>query len=181
MLVMSSDTIPSDIQYSPIQEYELYRINEFSNMPEIAEHFETIPPVTMESTKAFYRYVQNGIISLWGIHKHEQIIGGAGFIAQPPGTRLSHIATFFLFLEPDVWGKGIGRKTLQFLENEAINRGYIRMECMVTIQNTRAIRLYERMGYVQEGVKKKAYLIDGEYTDLIIMGKILTSNIHSPL
>jgi len=161
------------IQYVPVQESELERINELSNLPELAGHFETIPPVSMEATRNLYRQILNGIVSLWGIHLQERIIGGAGFFVYPPGTRLSHTANFCIFLEPDFWGKGIGRNSIEFLEDVIRSRGYIRMECIVVIQNTRAIRLYELMGFKREGIKEKAYLFDGEYTDLLIMGKIL--------
>lgn len=171
---MALDHSSPFIHYSPIQESELGRVNELSNMPEIAEHFETIPPVSMEITRSLWNYMQSGVVSLWGIHAQERIIGGAGFYAQPPGTRLSHIATFFLFLEPAFWGKGIGTHSIWFLETEVCKRGYIRMECMVAAGNSKAMRLYEKLGYEREGVKKKAFYIDGEYADLIIMGKIFS-------
>jgi RimJ/RimL family protein N-acetyltransferase len=176
---MILDNLSPTIQFCPLQESELARINELSNMPEIAEYFETIPPVSMEVTQTLWNYIQSGIVSLWGIHEKDQMIGGAGFYAQPPGTRLSHIATFFLYLEPAFWGKGIGRKAIQFLEDEVQKRGYIRMECMVADRNTRAIRLYERLGYGKEGIKKQAFFIDGEYTDLIIMGKVFSTRMLS--
>jgi L-phenylalanine/L-methionine N-acetyltransferase len=100
-------------------------------------------------------YIQNGIMSLWGIHANGRIIGGAGFSAQPPGTRLSHPATFFLYLEPPFCGQGIGTRALRFLERGARNRGYLRMECMVAATNPGAIRLYQRPGYEKEGVKSR--------------------------
>jgi len=161
------------IQFLPIQESELSRINELSNMPEIAEHFETIPPVPMETTLALWQYIQNGIVSLWGIHTGDRIIGGAGYYAQPPGTRLSHSATFFLYIEPGYWGKGIGTKTIQFLEEEVRKKGYRRMECMVADTNPRAIRLYEQLGFELEGKKREAFFIDGRYVDLLMLGKVL--------
>ena len=161
------------IQFLPIQESELGRINELSNMPEIAEHFETIPPVPMETTLALWQYIQNGIVSLWGIHTGDRIIGGAGYYAQPPGTRLSHSATFFLYIEPGYWGKGIGTKTIQFLEEEVRKKGYRRMECMVADTNPRAIRLYEQLGFELEGKKRGAFFIDGRYVDLLMLGKVL--------
>ena len=161
------------IQFLPIQESELGRINELSNMPEIAEHFETIPPVPMETTLALWQYIQNGIVSLWGIHTGDRIIGGAGYYAQPPGTRLSHSATFFLYIEPGYWGKGIGTKTIQFLEEEVRKKGYRRMECMVADTNPRAIRLYEQLGFELEGKKREAFNIDGRYVDLLMLGKVL--------
>lgn len=98
---MTVQKLSTIIQYTPVQECDLERINELSNMPELAGHFETIPPVSMETTKNLYRQILSGIVSLWGIHEEERIIGGAGFFVYPPGTRLSHTATFFLFLEPD--------------------------------------------------------------------------------
>lgn len=160
------------VRFSPILESELARINELSNLPEIAEHFETIPPVPMETTLSMWRYIQSGIVSLWGIHHHDRIIGGLGYYTQPPGTRLSHGATFFLYLEPAFQGNGIGMLSLRFLEQQITSRGYLRMDCMVADTNPRAIRLYERCGFEREGIRKKAFLINGQYRDLILMGKI---------
>lgn len=160
--------------FSRIKESELERINELSNIPEIAENFETIPPVSMETTRAMWNYIQSGIISLWGIHLDKRIIGGVGFHAQPPGTRLSHSATFFLYLEPAYWGQGIGRESLQFLEKEVQNLGYRRIECMVAGSNQRAVGLYEMMGYEREGVRKQAFFCNGHYVDLIMMGKVFS-------
>lgn len=145
-------------------------------MPEISEHFETIPPISMETTRTLWNYIQAGLVFLWGIHEDDEkgrIIGGAGFYAQPPGTRLSYIATFFLYVDPAYWGKGIGKSAISFLEREVTDRGYHKMECMVADTNPRAARLYEQMGYLQEGRKKEAFFIDGRYEDLILMGKIL--------
>ena len=171
-MYMANEHTSPFIHFSPIEESELVRVNELSNMPDIAEYFETIPPVSMEISRSMWNYIQSGVVSFWGIHAHDRIIGGAGFYAQPPGTRLSHIATFFLFLEPAFWGKGIGKYSIRFLETEVCKRGFIRMECMVAARNTRAIRLYEKQGYEREGLKKQAFFIDGAYVDLIIMGKV---------
>lgn len=170
-----SDPSRVTVQLAPIQESELRRINELLNIPEIAAHFETIPPVSMDSTLVIWHYIQSGIVFLWGVHAEGRIVGGAGFYIQAPGTRLSHCATFFLYLEPVFQGRGIGRDIMQFLEDEAERRHLRRMECMVTETNLRAIRLYQQAGYVLEGVKKQAFLIDGQYQDLILMGKILKS------
>jgi putative acetyltransferase len=43
---------------------------------------------------------------------------------------------------------------------------------MVAATNPGAIRLYQRLGYETEGVKKQAFQIDDMYKDLIIMGKV---------
>ncbi|WP_319379407.1 hypothetical protein [uncultured Methanocorpusculum sp.] len=95
-----AESISAQVRFCPVQESELGRINELCNIPEIAEHFESIPPVSMEATMALWSYIQSGIVSLWCMHYKDRIIGGAGLYSQPPGTRLSHSATFFLFIEP---------------------------------------------------------------------------------
>ena len=172
LISLNMITTSPSVRFIPLQECELGRINELSNLPEIAEHFETIPPVPLEATKTNWVYVQNGLMSIWGIHTDGKIIGGAGFYSQPPGTRLSHSAIFFLYIEKAYWGQGIGRMTVRFLEVEVKKRGFVRMECIVADTNPRAVRLYEKMGYQLEGVKKEAFLIDGKYTDLKLMGKV---------
>lgn len=67
------------MQFLPVGEYQLVRINELANIPEIARHFETIPQVPMEETRAVWSYIQSGIVSLWGIHCDGRIVGSAGF------------------------------------------------------------------------------------------------------
>ncbi len=171
---MVHDSLSLPAEYIPLRECDLPRINELQNLPEIAEHFENIPPVPLETTNALWSYIQAGVMSLWGIHADGRIIGAAGFYAPPPGTRLSHAATFFLYIEPSLWGRGIGTRAIRFLETEARNRGYLRMECMVAATNPGAIRLYQRLGYEVEGVKKQAFRLEESFRDLILMGKIFS-------
>ncbi|HJJ34641.1 MAG TPA: GNAT family N-acetyltransferase [Methanocorpusculum sp.] len=172
-----AERIAAEVRFCPVQESELGRINELCNIPEIAEHFESIPPVSMEATLALWSYIQSGLVSLWCMHYKDRIIGGAGFYSQPPGTRLSHSAVFFLYIEPAYWGMSIGTKAMKFLEDEVSKRGFIRIECMVADTNPRAVCLYERLGYELEGTKKMAFYLDGKYTDLKIMGKIFWDNL----
>ena len=39
--------------------------------------------------------------------------------------------------------------------------------------NLNAIKLYEKVGFIKEGVKKNSLLVDGNYVDEYYMGKIL--------
>lgn len=173
-LAMTVSLQPLPVQFLPLGEDDLPRVNELANLPEIAEHFEQIPPVTMETTQTLWSYVQAGIASIWGIHLDGRIIGVAGFYGPPAGTRLSHSATFFLYVEPACWGRGIGTAAVSFLEKEARKKGYQRMECMVAGTNPRAVDLYRRLGYAVEGVKRQAFLIDDTYADLVLMGRVFS-------
>lgn len=172
---MTITSPPVPVGFLRLGEDDLPRINELANLPEIAEHFETIPPVTMEATRTLWSYVLGASPRSGGIHLGGRIVGVAGFYGQPAGTRVSHSATFFLYVEPACWGRGIGSEEIRFLEDEARARGYRRLECMVAGTNPRAERLYRRLGYEREGVKRQAFAIDGRFEDLILMGKVFSS------
>lgn len=168
-------------RFLPVTAGDLTRLNELANLPGIAEHFESIPPVPMESTQALWGHVQQGLVSLWTVRAVDGVVGGAGFYVQAPGTRLSHAATFFLYLDPAAWGQGIGTATLRFIEAEVRRRGFRRLDCMVAATNPRAIRLYQKEGFEVEGIRREAFCLDGRYEDLVLMGKILAGPNAAPI
>ena len=47
--------------------------------------------------------------------------------------------------------------------------GLERIELAVFASNARAIALYERLGFVREGYKRRVRKVDGEYDDDVIM------------
>lgn len=66
-------------------------------------------------------------------------------------------------------GKGIGEALMRAALAEARRRGLTRVELTVRADNTRAIALYRRIGFVDEGVKRKAIRVDGRYVDVVCM------------
>ncbi|MYL35180.1 GNAT family N-acetyltransferase [Pontibacillus yanchengensis] len=74
------------------------------------------------------------------IHKSQYFSGGFG-------TEASELAIEFAF------GK--------------LNLNRIQLEVFST--NTRAIAVYEKLGFVKEGLKRQAYYLDFEYKDLVMM------------
>lgn len=47
--------------------------------------------------------------------------------------------------------------------------GYRRIELDVDATNARAIRVYQKLGFVQEGQRRKRFWRDGEWRDLLEM------------
>jgi len=70
-------------------------------------------------------------------------------------------------------GMGIGKGLFEKMEEWAEKVKLHRLELGVIDKNTRAKKLYLKKGFEIEGVKKDMYLIDGEYSDEIMMSKIL--------
>ena len=64
---------------------------------------------------------------------------------------------------------GIGTRLIEQTISKAKEKGLERIELEVLASNTPALKLYEKMGFVLEGVKKKARKLDGSYDDLVGM------------
>jgi RimJ/RimL family protein N-acetyltransferase len=152
---------------------DLVQLNDLVNDPRVSRYLDLIPPIPIEATLAFWKHVESGIVRLWCIRQGEKIIGAAGIVLNPSGTKLSHAAAFFLYIEPAAWGKGVGDHAMRYIEEDARRQGLLRLECQVAATNLWAIRLYERHGFLHEGAKCAAFRDGDEVTDLLIMGKLL--------
>ncbi|MBP1772140.1 MAG: putative acetyltransferase [Holophagaceae bacterium] len=74
---------------------------------------------------------------------------------------------------PAYRGRGIGRQLLAACIAKAFSQGITRIELEVRADNQRAIRLYERMGFVQEGRLRQAFRLDGASFDALLMSLLL--------
>lgn len=98
-----------------------------------------------------------------------------GFLVAKRGVskRIRHRANFAMGVLRAEWGQGIGTRLLERLEQWTRENQIWRLELTVMANNQRAIVLYERMGYMREGIKQSAIILDGEAVDEIVMGKLL--------
>lgn len=64
---------------------------------------------------------------------------------------------------------GIGTRLIEQTISKAKEKGLERIELEVLASNTPALKLYEKMGFVVEGIKRKARKLDGSYDDLVEM------------
>ena len=73
--------------------------------------------------------------------------------------------------EPTARGAGLGTEAVRLLLRRGFDaRDLHRIELHVFATNGQAIRSYEKAGFKQEGTLREAALIDGERTDVIVMG-----------
>ena len=71
-----------------------------------------------------------------------------------------------LAVHPDFRGRRLADEAARLLQRYLIDElGYHRLELEIYGFNERAIAHAERAGFVREGVKRKAYLRDGEWVD----------------
>ncbi len=69
------------------------------------------------------------------------------------------------------WGQGIGDEALRLALNFAFNELNLhRVQLTVFAYNERAIALYEKLGFVREGVYREALHRDGQRHDMVLYG-----------
>lgn len=84
-----------------------------------------------------------------------------------------HCGALGMGLHPDVRGKGIGKKLITATISDATTKGISRVELDVFSSNTRAIALYEKIGFKREGLKQRFARFDDRYEDAIFMALLL--------
>ena len=70
-------------------------------------------------------------------------------------------------------GRGVGSGLLREAVRWSAAQGLHRVELTVMADNTRAIALYERMGFVTEGRARECVQVDGRFTDELQMAMLL--------
>lgn len=75
-------------------------------------------------------------------------------------------AELYIVVDPDQTGQGIGQKSIQWLCNFGfVNLGLHRIYLFTVENNHAARRLYERLGFVDEGVWRKHIFHQGKHID----------------
>ena len=81
----------------------------------------------------------------------------------------AHTAEFGMSCLPDARGLGLGEGLLSRGIEWARSAGVRKLNLEVFASNTRAIALYHKMGFVEEGRRKGEYVLDGESVDGLLM------------
>jgi RimJ/RimL family protein N-acetyltransferase len=89
-----------------------------------------------------------------------------------PVPRLRHSASLALAVLRSSWGRGVATNLMNEAIRWAPTVGLSRLELFVMTTNTRAIALYERLGFKFEGLRRRAYVINGVAIDDHLMGYV---------
>ena len=90
------------------------------------------------------------------------------------GQARAHVGMLGMGLLPHLRGQGVGGPLMHAALDAAWAYGFSRVELSVRADNARAIALYQRMGFVQEGLLRDAFLVDGQHYDLLAMALLRT-------
>lgn len=76
-------------------------------------------------------------------------------------------------VHPAATGQGVGRALVEASVGEATRRGARKVSLRVLGSNAVARRLYARCGFVEEGVLRAEFLLDGELVDDVLMARFV--------
>ncbi|HBE85182.1 MAG TPA: N-acetyltransferase [Lachnoclostridium sp.] len=98
-----------------------------------------------------------------------------GYISAQKGIlrRVKHSAYIVVGIRAAYQRQGIGTSFFKQLDKWADEKGVTRFELTVMCINDAARRLYEKNGFVVEGIKKNSMVVDGTYVDEYYMAKLL--------
>jgi RimJ/RimL family protein N-acetyltransferase len=122
-----------------------------------------------EETRGYIEYLKQSD----GVHLVLEITNLiAGWCDIAPGIfdGLNHVGHLTMGLLITHRGQGWGKKLLAMALKTAFSKNFERIELYVFASNTQATELYRHAGFVQEGVKRKARKLDGNYDDILVFG-----------
>ena len=98
-------------------------------------------------------------------------IVGHALLDPMPLEAISHVFRLTIVVHPSYLGQGIGTALMKDLMNWAKqNPGVEKIELLVRATNLRAIRMYSKLGFMEEGrFKKRIRLADGDFIDDLAM------------
>jgi putative acetyltransferase len=160
----------SELLIRPVRAEDAEPLNELRRRDAVAEF---IPSFSSERESATRKYLDS-----FGPNDHVfvaeldgRVVGQAGLHVREG--KLRHSAWVGLAVHDGFSGRGIGRALMEKLIDLADRwLGLTRVDLVVVANNTRAIGLYEKLGFVLEGTQRKASYFDGRYWDVLCMARV---------
>lgn len=97
-----------------------------------------------------------------------------GYLSADRGAlnRIRHTAYIVTGIRSAYQGQGIGSRFFTLLDEWAMSHNITRLQLTVLCCNARAKHLYEKNGFLIEGIQKQSVLLDGVYEDEYYMAKL---------
>jgi ribosomal protein S18 acetylase RimI-like enzyme len=130
--------------------------------------------LTLEQERAFIAGVREHPGKLFLVAEVNGELAGSLQLERAPRKRLAHTAMLGMALLPAFRELGIGAALIDACLDWAIAQGIEKVCLHVLADNERAIALYRKFGFVEEGRAGRAIRYeDGRYVDDIVMGRFV--------
>lgn len=103
----------------------------------------------------------------------DRVCGYFSYRLPTPLDSNSHVAELALAVHPDFQGQGVAQALMQEGEDWMRRLGKKKLSLRVMATNPKAIRFYEKLGFIKQAHLVNEFFIDGKYVDDIMMYKML--------
>jgi ribosomal protein S18 acetylase RimI-like enzyme len=121
-----------------------------------------------EHSFAFYRNIVENDLCQFVATEGAAVVGWCDVLPTIGESRV-HIGILGIGLLSHARHQGLGARLMKATIDKAWAKHLTRIELSVRASNENAKALYERFGFEVEGVRRKAYVVDGEYEDAYSM------------
>ena len=151
-----------------IEDYK--EISKIRKMPGVMENILSNKDEEEELIKE--KIINRGKNQYWYVAEENGKVIGLGILMNHGNLRKKHVGVITLMVNSDYQNKGVGSLLMDKLINLSESINIIRLELCVFRDNYKAINLYKKFGFKEEGIKVKSALKNGEYADEIMMARI---------
>jgi L-amino acid N-acyltransferase YncA len=103
----------------------------------------------------------------------DAVMGWASLNSFNPRPAYDHVADLSIYVERGWRGKGVGSRLLAEIVVAARAIGFHKIVLAALASNAAGEALYAKMGFRRVGVYREQGLLDGRWTDVLIMDKLL--------
>ncbi len=157
---------------------------EWINDPEVVDGISLYLPMSMSDEEHWLESVNQSEpaarpLAIDRLHqKNWRLIGNCGFFNIEWTNRAAELG--IMIGDKSVWNRGYGTEAVELMLQhgfETLNLN--RIDLRVYSTNPRAIRAYEKAGFIREGIMREAVYRHGHYADIHIMS-VLRSEWNGP-
>jgi RimJ/RimL family protein N-acetyltransferase len=131
-------------------------------------------PFSLEHLKNNLAASKNNKNFLLTVGLIDEILVSAGSMAGHSGNRNQHIADLGISVRKQYWRLGIGAAMINFMIDWAkTNKFFKRINIEVKADNENGIKLYEKCGFIYEGLIHRGIKIGDQFYDMMVMGLLL--------
>lgn len=146
-------------------------ISKIRKMPGVMENILSNKDEEEELIKE--KIINRGKNQYWYVAEENGKVIGLGILMNHGNLRRKHVGVITLMVNSDYQNKGVGSLLMDKLINLSESLNIIRLELCVFRDNYKAINLYKKFGFKEEGIKVKSALKNGEYIDEVMMARII--------
>ena len=131
-------------------------------------YLEMLQPPSFNDVVAFQQGLINRKGPVFYAVYNQKVVGWADIFPED-NPRMSHRGSLGMGIIKEFRGQGIGTELLSAAIEQAKKTGLEKIELNVYSENDKAIHLYKKLGFKEEGIIKNYRKLDGKYFDSIIM------------